>query len=224
MVEVSFDSKKVTRRIRVGGQPTKLVANRAGTRIYVANANSDSVSVVDRDLGASISEVPTPAPSQVPDGLRGSNPNALALSPDEKTLYVTNGGNSTLAVIALSERDRGAGVTAKPSRVIGLVPTGFYPNAVSVSRDGGALFVAHGKSPTGPNPKGPWSDPVRSRQDPSARGVGNQYSLQIGARGAPGPSGADGRHTRQADRAVDLNNRFLAGEAKPQIFAELAAR
>ena len=227
VVELSLASQKVTRRIRVGGQPTKLLATRSGARVFVANANSDSVSVIDRDSGAVISEVRTPAPpgaGAVAEGLRGSNPNALALSPDERTLYVTNGGNSTLAVIALSERDRGAGSLATPSRVVGLVPTGFYPNAVSASRDGGALFVAHGKSPSGPNPLGPWSNPARARTRPYAPGVGNQFSLQTehgGLLALPVPRGETlAKLTAQSI----LNNRFQVDLSKPPMIAALAGK
>ena len=32
---------------------------------------------------------------------RGANPNSLAFSPDERTLYVTDGGTNAIAVVAL---------------------------------------------------------------------------------------------------------------------------
>ena len=185
VVEVDLRNRKVARRIRVGGQPTKLVGNRAATRIYVANANSDSVSVIDTVRGVSLGEIATSAPKGIgTEALRterGSNPNALALSPDEKTLYVTNGGNNTVAVVSLapSEGDRDREDEVTESTVVGLVPTGFYPNAISVSRDGRRAYVAHGKSPTGPNPLGPWSSVERSREHPYAPGLGNQFSLQL---------------------------------------------
>src|SRR5262249_51173087 len=110
-----------------------------------------SITVIDREQRVRIADIPTAAPKglDAPLALRGSNPNALALSPDEKTLYVTNGGNNTLAVID---------IRTEPARLRGLVPTGFYPHAVSVSSDGRTLYVAHGKSPSGPNPFGPWSN------------------------------------------------------------------
>jgi hypothetical protein len=74
---------------------------------------------------------------------RGANPNSLALSPDNRTLYVTGGG--TNAVAALDLDANGAG------RVRGLIPTGWYPNAVSTSADGKYLYIANAKSMPGPN-------------------------------------------------------------------------
>ena len=218
VVEVDLAAAKVARRYRVGGQPTKLVANRAGDRVYVANANSDTVSVLDPTAGRVLFEIPTASGPFAPGAvgaLRGSNPNSVALSPDERTLYVTNGGNNTLAVIAL---DDGGG------RVTGLVPTGFYPNAVSVSRRGDRLFVAHGKSPTGPNPGGPWSNQTTGFQsvDP---GRGNQYAPQLTRGGmislpVPAPD-----VLRKLTAQSLLNNRFVAaGDGAASIFGELLGR
>jgi YVTN family beta-propeller protein len=218
LVEVDLGAAKVVRRITVGGQPTKLVANRTGTRLYVANANSDTVSVVDVAAGKVVSTIGTAAVPSAPESartLRGSNPNAVALSPDEKTLYVTNGGNSTLAVVRL-DADRG--------EVIGLVPTGFYPNAVSVSARGERLFVAHGKSPTGPNPGGPWSDKPKGYRaiDP---GLQNQYAPQLthgGLLSFPVPA----KETLERLTAQSLaNNRMVRADegarSSPGIFTAL---
>jgi DNA-binding beta-propeller fold protein YncE len=36
--------------------------------------------------------------------------------------------------------------------VVGLIPTGYYPNSVSLSEDGTYAYVADGKGVTGPNP------------------------------------------------------------------------
>jgi DNA-binding beta-propeller fold protein YncE len=35
---------------------------------------------------------------------KGSNPNSVTLSPDEKTAYITNGGTNDVAVISLAGR------------------------------------------------------------------------------------------------------------------------
>ena len=235
LVEVDLVRRVVTRRIAVGGQPTTVIANKSGTRLYVANANSDSVSVVDRDLGKVLGEIGTAAPESSHDtmravrSLRGSNPNWVALSPDERTLYVTNGGTSTLAIVSLGERDRGArDVAAKeaaPSRVLGLVPTGYYPHAVSVSKDGSALYVAHGKSITHPNPLGPWLEPKRSREKPYAIAPGNEYALQLlhgGLLAMPTPAGDV---LEKLTTQSLLNNRFHDdGLRVPTIFRALRGK
>jgi YVTN family beta-propeller protein len=246
VVEVDLGKKAVSRRIKVGGMPTKIIANRAGTRLFVANANTDSVSVIDVAEGTVLSEIATTAPDAAWRSLgtlRGSNPNAVALSPDERTLYVTNGGNNTLAIIPLSAADRGdasreegakaptAGGTANGaspdvSLVSGLVPTGLYPNAVTVSADGKWLYVSNGKSTTGPNADGPWSHPDRSRQRPYTVVPGNQFSLQLvrgGLLALPAPS--DDAIVSKLTIQSLLNNRFAEdGLAVPPIFATLRGK
>jgi len=138
----------VATRIAVRGNPNKLILNRSGSRLYVACDNSDSVAIVDTETDRLISQFAVTAPKDVflnPRGFKGSNPNSLALSPDERTLYVTEGGTNAVAVVKL-DGDTG--------RVAGLVPTGWYPNSVSVSRDGTRLYLVNGKGPEGPNPTG----------------------------------------------------------------------
>jgi YVTN family beta-propeller protein len=138
----------VTGRIKVPGQPNKMVLNAEESRLFVAQDNSDSVAVIDTGSNTVLAEIPVTAPSEYFEnrhGYKGANPNNLALSPDEKTLYVTNGGENAVAVVKLS-RD------VDDSRTIGLIPTGFYPNSVSVSGNGKTLYIVNGKSATGPDP------------------------------------------------------------------------
>lgn len=137
-------------RIKVHGQPGKMTLNKAQSLLFAVADNSDSVVIVDTASDRVLAEIKTTAPAAVfPNraGFKGSIPTGLALSPDEKTLYVTNAGTNSVAVIRL-DRD------PDDSRVVGLIPTGWYPNAVSVSADGGLLYVINGKSNPGPNPQG----------------------------------------------------------------------
>ncbi len=138
----------VLARIALPGQPNKMVMNKAQTLLFVAQDNSDSVAVIDTNTQQVIDEIPVTAPPAVyanTKNYKGANPNGLALSPDEKTLYVTNGGENAVAVIQMN----GAGSAG----VVGLIPTGFYPNSISVSADGKTLYIVNGKSATGPNPQ-----------------------------------------------------------------------
>ncbi len=245
VVEVDLGQRAIKRRIRVGGQPTRLVANKAGTRLFVANANTDSVSVIDLHTGsvrstvATVPELPAVEPAS-PLGLRGSMPNAVALSPDQRTLYVTLGGMNSVAILALSPADAGdpdaatvANGTASKggsgplpvagalTRHLGLVPTGFYPSSISVSRDGGLLYVAYGKSPAGPNPGGPWSSVARASQEPYAPGVANHFTLQLmhgGLLAIPTPPAA----ALPKLTAQVLQNNHMDGPARmPPVFAAL---
>ncbi len=139
----------VTARIKLTGNPNKMTLNRDGSLLFVAADNSDSISVIDTGTNQIRETVLTTGPSQTIGSFanyHGSAPNDVALSPDEKTLYVTNGGTNSVAIIQLGEG-------AQHAAVQGLLPTGWYPNAVSVSADGRTLYVVNGKSTPGPNPE-----------------------------------------------------------------------
>jgi hypothetical protein len=84
--------------------------------------------------------------SLYPDAPIGSTPNAVALSPDEKLLYIANADNNCLAVFDIA--------TIGKSRSKGFIPTGWYPT--SVKTVGEKIFVTNGKGfSSKPNPKGP---------------------------------------------------------------------
>ena len=146
VVDLSHKEPVVKTRIPVQGNPNKLVLNQAGTRLYATADNSDQLYVIDTITNTVIGHVGTLAPTLVgPDSSNGNVPTNLTLSPDEKTVYVTNAGTNSVSVVD---------VTAATPVVKGMIPTGWYPNAVAVSTDGGKLYVVNGKSPTGPIPNG----------------------------------------------------------------------
>ncbi len=133
--------KKEIATVEVGLHPCGLALDRAASRLYVANANSDTVSVIDTATNAVVETIAV----EPADGLPfGSAPNALCLSPDGSLLYVANGGNNALAVVRLGAVAGGPGPD-QASRIEGFVPTGWYPGSVRVSADGKLLFVANVK-------------------------------------------------------------------------------
>ena len=138
----------VLARIRVKGQPNKMTLNAAQSFLYVVEDQSDTVDVVDTAKNQIVETIPVIAPAGVlrPDLAQytGANPNSVTLSPDESQLYVTDGNLNCLAVVALGGSNSG-------DHVVGLIPTGWYPNSVSFNFDGSRMFVINGKSPTGPN-------------------------------------------------------------------------
>ncbi len=137
---------KVMARIKVRGNPNKMILNRDQSRLFVSCDNTDSVVAIDTKTNKLVEEISTTAPPSLfanPQRLTGSGPNDVALSNDERTLYVSNGGTNSIAVIHVG----------KPSKVAGLIPTGWYPNAVTVSADGSRLFIANSKTAPGPNPQ-----------------------------------------------------------------------
>ncbi|PYU19656.1 MAG: hypothetical protein DMG32_24010 [Acidobacteria bacterium] len=203
------DVPRMMSRIAVRGTPNKMILNRSGSRLYVACDNSDSVAIVDTESDRLISQFAVTAPKNVflnPRGFKGSNPNSLALSPDERTLYVTEGGTNALAIVKL-DGDTG--------RVAGLVPTGWYPNSVSVSRDGARLYIVNGKSPEGPSLTGCGYTP-----SPAACQARNAFIFQRTKAGfltLPAPSEKSlGAWTEQVAR----NDHFRAEGARDQAVVE----
>jgi YVTN family beta-propeller protein len=196
----------LTARIKVPGNPTKLILNKAGTRLYVATDNADAVEVINTQTNAVIASIPTIAPPGLvarAEDYRGVDPNSLALSPDQNTLYVTNGGNNDIAVIALN--------TASP-HVIGLIPAGDLPNAVSVSADGKWFYAVNGRSTPGPDTGYGQTSGFNAAQTAGYL-ASNQYILQLSKAGflaAPVPTGAalatDTLKTLSDDHLLDAPN------------------
>jgi len=141
----------ITGQIAVGDNPNDICLTKNGRWLFVANANDNSVSVIDvREKKV----VETLNAALYANSLPGSTTNALALSGDEKTLYVANADNNCLAVFDVSRP--GAG------RSRGFIPVGWYPTAVRVI--GGKIWVANGKGFTSmANPLGP--NPAKRRQE-----------------------------------------------------------
>ena len=157
VVDISTNSPAIAERIRLKGQPTRIALNPKETRLYVTESSSDSVAVINTKTHQVIEEIGTTAPKSVfanNSGFKGSSPNSVAVSPDGGYLHVTNGGANSVAVIHLAAQSAGSnGPSGAKSELRGLVPTGWYPNSVSVSADGSMLYVVNGKSNAGPNPQ-----------------------------------------------------------------------
>jgi YVTN family beta-propeller protein len=145
VVDLSGVTPGVAGRIPVRGNPNRMILDRARKRLFVASDAEDVVSVIDTATSQVAGVIPTlaPAGAALRPNYRGASPNALSLSPDEKTLYVSNRGTNAVAVVALN---------GFSGSVVGLVPTGWYPQDVVVSTDGERLFVIDAKSNAGPNP------------------------------------------------------------------------
>ena len=238
-LKVSGDAVSVTGRIKTAGQPIALALNKHASRLYAAMDNTDGVVVVDVARGRVVEKIATLAPAGVADGLSklgGAGSNGLALSPDGRTLLVTNGGENDVAVIRLSAKaaDQAAPRASKKdedddapkadrSAVVGLIPTGWYPTAVAVRPDGRRIYVVNGKSNTGPDPK---TCRVNTGIDPhhdDACRAANTYVWQLEKAGfltlAP-PSPAElGRLTRQ----VAANNRYPSAARSGEADAMFAA-
>lgn len=192
----------VTDRIRVKGQPNKMTLNAAQSLLYVVEDQSDTIDVIDTTKNVIVETIPVIAPASVlPAALTqytGANSNSVTLSPDEKQLYVTNGNLNCIAVVALGAMNKG-------SRVVGLIPTGWYPNSVSFSGDDNWVYAVNGKSPTGPNPGFRYSYGPPSH---TSGFLANQYNPQLIKAGLQTFPRPDAAQLKALTAQVALNNRF----------------
>jgi len=128
-----------------GDHPTDMVLSSDGRTLFVANSNSDTVSAMDL---ATQRPRETIAMGLTPRSPQGAGPNGLSLSPDGKTLAVANAGNNDVALVDVSE--------AGQSRVLGFIPTGWYPTSTLFDAAGKKLLIGSGKGlGSSPNPTGP---------------------------------------------------------------------
>lgn len=193
-----------TKTIAVGLHPSGMALSSAGTFLYVANANSDTVSVIDTKKDVVVETIDCRPEGGLPFG---SGCNAVALSPTGAMLYVANGTNNCVAVVRLSDKSsEGVDVARRPpkSAVAGLIPTGWYPGAIVLSRDGKRLFVANVKG------HGAIAQP---KTRPEKRNTYDHLGT-ISIIETPGP-GDLADHTKEVNR----NNRLgysIAGLEKPR--------
>ncbi len=128
--------------VETGPHPTDMLF--AGDRLFVAAANTNNVDVIRG--GRVVERINIALTPRQPVGM---TPSALALSPDGTRLYVACSDANALAVVDVSGEE---------SRVLGFIPTGWYPTAVEALGDG-RLAVVSGRglrslaNPNGPNPK-----------------------------------------------------------------------
>lgn len=126
----------------VGDDPSEMCLTRDGSRLFVANANDHSVSVIDTREGKVTETLNAALCADAPSD---STSNGVALSPDENTLYIANADNNCLAVFDVE--------TPGFSRSKGFIPVGWTPT--NVKAVGGRIFVTNGKGFTSmANPAG----------------------------------------------------------------------
>jgi gliding motility-associated-like protein len=122
-----------TTAINVGNNPYGVVVSNNGSRVYVANYGSNSVSVIDATNNTVIATIPI--------GLNFS-PYGIAISPKDDFVYVTNYGNNSVSVIST------AAINTATNPVIKNVAVGTQPVGVTVNPDGSSVYVTNKGSNT----------------------------------------------------------------------------
>ncbi len=133
-------------------------------RLFVTAANTNNVYVVGVGDNNSLKLLETINVALTPRQPAGMTPSALALSPDQKKLYVVCSDANAVAV---------ADTSGVRTEVEGFIPTGWYPTAARSFSDG-VLLILNGRGAGSlPNPK--WSGTVKrgTGDDPRAEYIGN---------------------------------------------------
>ncbi len=163
---IDLAKRAVVATVAVGLHPSDLLLDAPRSRLFVANANSDSISIVDtaRDVTtATIAVTPDPA---LPFG---SLVNALAQSPDGGTLYAACGGNNAVAVLDVRN--------GESAQVRGFIPAGWFPGSLVV--DGEALLIGNvrGDGSQDPRPEDDARTSTRYRGSVTRATVGDEAAL-----------------------------------------------
>ncbi|MDR1962614.1 MAG: EF-hand domain-containing protein [Planctomycetaceae bacterium] len=102
--------------------PMYMAANKNGTKIYVVHYDAGEIAVVDPQKNNVVQIFPV-----------GNEPNGIALSPDEKIIYVTFGGY----------HGKLAALDAESGSILQTVAAGHTPTAPVVTPDGAKLFLCN---------------------------------------------------------------------------------
>jgi YVTN family beta-propeller protein len=108
--------------------------------VFISNGNNDNITVLDSRKQKIVTHIKLSTEEKL-NKLRGIIPFGLAVSPDEKRVYVAESGINAIAVIDVPTL-----------KVIGHIPAGWFPAKLKVSPDGNKLIIANAKGfGSGPN-------------------------------------------------------------------------
>jgi YVTN family beta-propeller protein len=127
--EVDLGTGTVVRSYETGLAPSALLVH--GDDIFVANSNSDTVSVLDAKAGKVGQTINV---NPLPGAPVGSSPNSLTML-DDTHLAVSLGQANAVAVYEYKNQQT-------PATFQGLVPTGWYPGTVQYDKALGQVVVA----------------------------------------------------------------------------------
>jgi YVTN family beta-propeller protein len=124
----------------IGGSAPNFVAVH-GSALYVSNGNNDTLQRIDLTTGKIAKTTPI-HPSPLVAKLRGVGPSGMAVSPDGSRVYVAESGLNAIGVL-----------DTHTGKMLGHIPSAWYPYRVAVSPDGKRLcticFRGFGNGPKG---------------------------------------------------------------------------
>ncbi len=124
------------KEILTGLHASALAVHPGGRHVVCANAASDNLSVIDTRTDQVVETIWV---KQSPTDLFGASPNALAFDARGRRLYVANGTQNAVAVVAFDPGE---------SKLLGLIPVGWFPGAITFDANRDQLCVANIKGIT----------------------------------------------------------------------------
>jgi YVTN family beta-propeller protein len=124
-------NNKSTTEILTGLHASALALHPGGRYVVCANAASDNLSVIDTHTDAVVETIWV---KQSPADLFGASPNALVFDTSGKRLYVANGTQNAVAVVEFNPGE---------SKLLGLIPVGWFPGAIAFDPRYDQLCVAN---------------------------------------------------------------------------------
>jgi DNA-binding beta-propeller fold protein YncE len=134
LLQIDLGTSKVT-SVAVGKAPEELVFLNSRYAV-IANALSDSLSMVDLTAGMAVGEISIPTQGQT----HGAGPSALAFDSTNNRVYVTL---SSVNGVAAFDVDLSG--TPPSLTLLGVIPTSWWPTSVNVDPSDGTLYVTTGK-------------------------------------------------------------------------------
>lgn len=135
---MGLEKGEVIKEIPVGLHPNAVTSSADEEFVYVANGNSDMISVISANSLQNV-EVIDVKLNPGKKSYIGDTPNALAINRDGTILYVANGLDNAVAVVKLGGKASGKG--NGNSEVKGFIPTEAYPGGLAI--DDNTLFVTN---------------------------------------------------------------------------------
>ena len=178
---VDTEKARTVREIDVGVRPNDMALAPDG-RLFVACSGDNTVHVIqtrtleEQEPGASPSRRPPEGTREIistslyPESPEGSTPDAVAVAPDGRTLFVANADNNDVMVVDISNStsEEARRNRESVSVVEGFIPVGWYPTALAISPDSRTLYVANGKGlASRANVPPMTSDPRRLQKPPA---------------------------------------------------------
>src|SRR5262249_7867818 len=109
--------------------------------LYVTKSNDDSLGVVLLNENRKLDDVDLSLEqfrlNNDEHHVHGAYPNAIVASPSGDPLYVAEAGLNSVAVLDASNPLR--------PRLIGRIPTNWYPTALAINQDGLSLYILNAK-------------------------------------------------------------------------------